>query len=138
MTYALLSLFAFLGLANALFLNWQYRRYLNFGKPMYCLMKEDCAAIIGSKYGTTMGLKNERFGIAYYLVIILYSHYLIGSGYSSHSVEIFIEIITFLATLFSLYLLVIQAFVLKKFCSWCLIAIALNFLIFWGVWTLLV
>ena len=97
---------------------------------MYCFMGEDCSRVIGSKYGATLGLKNEKIGIFYYLTIGIYALWNL-SFYQSlpATIDSFVLAISFVATLFSLYLLIVQAFILKNFCSWCLIAIFTNFLI---------
>lgn len=124
-----LFILSILGIVNAFFLNWQFNRYVNTGKKMYCLMGEDCSLVVGSKYGRHFGIKNELTGIAYYLSIVAY-------GVLSYFIQIpniltnFILVISTISVIFSFYLLFLQAFVLKKFCSWCLIAILINIVIF--------
>ncbi|MFI5240982.1 MAG: vitamin K epoxide reductase family protein [Microgenomates group bacterium] len=121
-----------LGIANAHYLHFQYLRYLKTGKKMYCLMGEDCASVVGSKYGKSFGVKNELIGITYYLMLMGYA--ILGQYITFTSpIILLVEIATIVATLFSFYLLILQAFVLKSFCSWCLIAILLNILIFFVV-----
>ena len=112
---------AVLGLLNAAYLYWQHRQVAR-GRTMFCLLGGDCEAIVESNYGRSFGVKNEIWGLAYYLLLIL-------APYLNFTLPItFIAVIS--ATLFSLYLFCLQAFVLKKFCSWCLIAIAVNLSIF--------
>jgi len=117
-----------LGILNAYFLNWQFNRYVKTGKKMYCLMGEDCSLVVGSKYGHHFGIKNELSGIAYYMAIITYSvvAYFINIPQLITNIAIGLSI---LSVLFSFYLFFLQAFVLKKFCSWCLIAILINVII---------
>lgn len=124
-----LFIFSILGIVNAIFLNLQFNRFTKTGKKMYCLMGEDCSLVVGSKYGRHFGIKNEITGIAYYLTIIAY-------GVTFYFISIpplvtnFVKIMTVFSVTFSFYLLFLQAFVLKRFCSWCLIAILINIVIF--------
>lgn len=127
MTVILIILSIF-GAINAYFLNWQYRRYMETGTKMFCFLGEDCSKVVGSKYGTHLGLKNEIFGIAYYLTVVAFSLATYYVKFPSY-VPILILVMGLAATLFSAYLLYLQAYVLKTFCSWCLIAIFINFLI---------
>ena len=124
-----LLLLSIVGIINALFLNWQYNRYLKTGTKMYCFLGENCSKVVGSEYGTHFGLKNEIIGITYYILIAAYG---VASQYLTIPILLttIILIIGIIATAFSIYLLYLQAYVLKTFCSWCLIAISVNFLIF--------
>lgn len=127
-------LLSILGFLNAFYLYYQHKREMTSGKKMFCLIGGDCGAVVGSKYGKTFGVKNEKIGMAYYLLlggyflISIFAPDLINSSELGISV---IKIITVIATLFSVYLLYVQTFILKTLCSWCLIAIAINILIFY-------
>lgn len=116
------------GFINAYFLHWQYLRFKRTKKPMFCLIGEDCAGVIDSRYGTTLGVKNEIMGMIYYGILFL--TLLLSANFDTILVNLAIFFATLVAALFSLYLLYVQAIVLKKLCSWCLIAIFLNTLIF--------
>ena len=97
---------------------------------MFCLIGGKCADVISSKYGTTFGIKNEIIGMAYYVFLSIYI--LIGilfPGFGQNFVLVVI-IVTIVAAIFSIYLLVVQTAILKTLCSWCLIAIAINLIIF--------
>ncbi|MCH7641423.1 hypothetical protein IID22_04475 [Patescibacteria group bacterium] len=118
------------GFANAYFLHWQYLRFKKTKKPMFCLIGEDCAGVIDSRYGATLGVKNEITGMFFYTAI---SVLLVLSLFFPPILPIasFIILLASLAAaVFSLYLLYVQAAVLKKLCSWCLISIFLNVIIF--------
>jgi len=84
---------------------------------MYCLLGGDCQAVVESKYGQTFGVKNELWGMLFYLAVL----FLTISGRTSY-----LPIIALAGAFFSLYLLFLQAIILKKYCSWCLIAILIN------------
>ena len=125
----IILLLSIIGFLNAFYLNWQHRREVKTGQKMYCLIGGDCGEVVGSKYGKTFGIKNELIGMVYYALLGAYT--LVGMFAQIANFEILVKIIAALAAIFSFYLLYIQTIVLKKFCSWCLIAIAINLLIFY-------
>lgn len=127
---AYITILSIIGFINAFFLHWQYKRFLKTKKPMFCLIGEDCTKVVSSSYGSTWGIKNEVLGMWYYAVILIL--FLVSNFVSSSFVllGILIFIITFIAAAFSLYLLYAQTIILKNLCSWCLIAITINILIF--------
>ena len=114
----LVSILALIGLANALYLYWQHTQVPK-GRKMFCVIGGDCQAVVESKYGKSFGVKNELWGSLYYLSLILF-----------HPYTLLLLSLSFIAALFSLYLLFLQAVVLKKYCSWCLLAIFINLAIF--------
>lgn len=126
MIILLLAIFGFL---NAFYLYWQHKREVQTGQKMFCLIGGDCGAVVGSKYGKTFGVKNEITGMVYYFLLGIYSLIAVLLPGFASNFEIFIKIAVSVALVFSLYLLFAQTILLKKFCSWCLIAIAINILI---------
>ena len=73
----------------------------------------------------------EFFGVGFYLFTLgLFVFFLLGTvtilGVSLASLLLFAVI---LASLVSLYLLFIQAVVLKNWCEWCILSAVVNFLI---------
>lgn len=125
MQLILLSL-AILGLLSAGFLRYQYTMQLRLGKKAFCLVGSDCFEVTSSKYGRTLGFKNEDVGITYYLLLIsLVTYYLIiPKGFEM--ISIFITGLSLLASGFSLYLLSAQVFAIKKYCFLCLLNIVIN------------
>lgn len=125
---------AILGFINAYYLHYQYKQYKIYGKKMFCLIGGKCEDVVSSQYGTTLGIKNELIGMTYYGLLIIYSlvGILLPDLVNSFAFGItIIKIITVIATIFSIYLLFAQTIVLKTLCSWCLIAIFINLLIFY-------
>lgn len=88
---------------------------------MTCPVGGHCQDVVFSKYGKTSGVKNEIWGILYYVAVIL---------------AVFLALkpvllgISILSALFTTYLIFVQFFILKNFCSWCLLASGINYLIF--------
>ena len=124
-------LLSILGFLNAFYLYYQHVREIKLGKKMFCLLGGDCGAVVGSKYGKTFGVKNEKLGMSYYLLLIIYILIIQFFPQIGGKFEMWVKLSMMIAAAFSLYLLFLQAVVLKKFCSWCLIAIFINLLIFY-------
>ena len=100
-------------------------------EPMICPMKFKCDDVIHSKYSKLFGLPLEYWGMLYYALIAL--SYLLFSFYE-YAVPIEMTIAVLIATaiafIVSIYLLYIQAFVLKQWCSWCIASAGFSVLIF--------
>lgn len=125
----LVLILAVLGFLNAYYLHYQYKQYVKSGKEMFCLFGGKCAEVISSRFGTTLGIKNEITGMIYYLLLSAYLLISMLIPKFGDDFALFAKIATIIATAFSVYLLFIQLVVLKQICSWCLIAIAINTLI---------
>lgn len=123
--YALIIV-AFLGLLNALILYWQHLKVKE--RPMVCLFGQDCSLVVESKWGSSLGVKNEVFGIGFYLLIIILSLWHIG-GSAFIKLNELIFFLSLIATLASTYLLIIQFTALRNYCSWCIFSAVFNYLI---------
>jgi len=121
---------ATVGLANAGQLYGQYVESLRSASPIVCVVGSGCQAVVMSLYGSTLGIKNELFGIFYYGMLVaiglcvLFLPKLLTKG-----LLWLVRIASVTAMLFSLYLLYIQVFILKTLCFRCLVAILLNVLL---------
>ena len=98
-------------------------------KKLVCPMRANCEVVIHSDYSKVLGVPVEILGMCYYAFIsISYGIYNIF-GLAAPLPEILFGI-SILAFLFSLYLISIQAFVIKQWCTWCLISAGLCTTIF--------
>lgn len=118
---------ALIGLADASYLLYKKLRK----EKLVCFFRDDCDEVSKSEYGYMFGIPNEAFGIGFYLfTLALFSLLQLGItiilGVSLLSLLLFAAI---LASLVSVYLLSIQAFILKKWCEWCTLSAAVNFFI---------
>lgn len=127
----LILLLSILGFLNAYYLHYQYKQYISSGKKMYCLIGGRCEEVVSSKYGTTLRVKNEIIGMAYYVLLAIDLSIKMLIPAFGNEIILVATIATILATIFSLYLLFVQTIILKTLCSWCLIAITINILIFY-------
>ena len=95
-----------------------------YDKPMYCIIGKDCDAVVRSEYGKTFGIENTVPGMLYYLMILLYAIILLINRnlFKWTIIYYFVVSSSIASVLFSLYLVYIQKFVLKKWCIYCIVS----------------
>lgn len=101
--------------------------------PVVCPMKGNCDAVVKSEYSKFFHIPVEYLGIAYYL-LIFFSYlflFVIPSFNQQHPLFTFSVLsLSLVAFLFSIYLTFIQAFLIRQFCTWCLLSAFLCVTIF--------
>ena len=95
-----------------------------YNKHMYCIIGKDCDAVVYSKYGKTFGIENTIPGMLYYVLIFIYGIAIISNRNIFKDNTIYYSIVgaSIASVLFSVYLAGVQAFVLKKWCEYCIIS----------------
>ena len=93
-----------------------------YDKHLYCPIGQDCDAVVKSKYGKTFGIENTIPGMLYYVVIFAYGILLNRNVFIALPVYYFIVGISVASVLFSLYLVYVQKFILKKWCIYCIVS----------------
>ena len=100
-------------------------------QPLICPIHGSCDTVTGSDYSKLFGIPIELLGMAYYTVVVLFHGAVIANaGEYTGAVAGIALGLSGCAFLFSLYLVWIQAFVLKHWCTWCLCSAFLCALIF--------
>lgn len=100
-------------------------------RTLVCPTGSDCNAVIFSQYSRFLGVPLEQAGTFYYLAVLLFYVFSAGwPGAASPGVVAGALVLTSAAWLFSLYLTAIQAFVLKQWCTWCLLSMVFSSIIF--------
>lgn len=102
-----------------------------YDKPMYCIIGQDCDAVVKSKYGKTFGIENTVPGMLYYAIILVYTSGLLTNQNIFKGEVIYYSIvgISVASVLFSLYLTYVQKFILKKWCEYCIVSTIASILI---------
>lgn len=99
--------------------------------PLVCPLNGKCENVIHSKFSKLFGIPLEILGMAYYGLISVF--YLLYS-FSPQTLPVYASYIimgiTVTAFLFSIYLTLLQAVVIKSWCTWCLFSAGLCTLIF--------
>lgn len=95
------------------------------GKPVACWFFPDewCVKVQQSSYSKTAGIPNPVLGFGMYLALLALTWLYLGGNVPF----VWIQTIIAIGAAFSLYFTYIQAFVLRAFCTWCVLS-ALNFL----------
>lgn len=100
-----------------------------YDKPMYCPIGKDCDSVVKSKYGKTFGVENTIPGMIYYVLIFAYGFLLNRNIFKGHIIYYFVVSASVGSVLFSVYLTAVQAFVLKKWCEYCIVSTIASILI---------
>lgn len=113
---------AIIGIMDTLYLIYHKIK----GTDVACLFfpKEWCYKVQHSPQSKTFGVPNSYLGFIMYVLILLMTYMFAGGVLAFWPIQ---AIITF-GFLFSMYFLYIQAFVLRAFCTWCVIS-AINFIV---------
>lgn len=98
-----------------------------FKKHLSCPVGSNCDVVVKSKYSRFLGIPLEYIGMFYYSVVALSYASLIFFPHLGTGVLLpLILMLTAAAFLFSLYLIFVQAFLLKQWCIWCLLSATLS------------
>ncbi len=111
-----------IGIINTLYLS-----YHSLTKtPVRCLFfpPEWCEKVQYSKYSRTLGVPNSMAGLTIYSAIFILT-LLYSAGMVSFTP---IAVLVIIGLIFSMYFTFIQAFVLKAFCTWCVVS-AIDFIL---------
>jgi uncharacterized membrane protein len=116
----LIYVFSSIGIADTLYLIYHKLK----GTEVYCFLfpKRWCKKVQHSKQSKTFGIPNSYLGFAMYVMLIVLM-LLAAQGTVPYW---WIRGIIFIGFGFSTYFLYVQAFVLKAFCTWCVVS-AINF-----------
>ena len=95
-----------------------------YDKPLYCPVGGDCDAVVKSKYGKTFGIENTVPGMLYYVLIFVYGIVVFINRNLFKGDIIYYSLVSASigSVLFSVYLTGVQAFVLKKWCDYCIVS----------------
>lgn len=101
------------------------------GRQMYCVIGEGCDAVVKSKYGRTFGIENTVPGMVYYAIVFAYGLAILLNRniFKGDIVYYFIVSASIASVSFSLYLTAVQAFVLRKWCEYCIVSSIASLLI---------
>ena len=102
--------------------------------PLVCMVGFDCHTVVHSDYSRFFGMPVEIFGMIYYALISLSYLLFILVPNIPNNMQIdlggILALISLTAFLFSVYLILVQIFILKKGCSWCIVSALISALIF--------
>ena len=117
----------FLGLADSLFLTFNHYRL--GGTP--CTITSGCELVTTSAYSTIAGLPIALLGAGYYFtVLILAVLATFYAGQITKKAQLGLAYLTLTASLVSICLILVQAFILNAWCAYCLLSAFSTFTLF--------
>lgn len=111
-----------IGILNTLYLSYHVIK----GTSVYCLGFPDewCKKVQYSPYSKTFGIPNPFLGLGMLLAIMVFSYLYFFSNGSILPIRFLVSF----GFLFSLYFSYLQSFVIKAYCTWCIVS-ALVFIV---------
>ena len=101
------------------------------GSLLVCPIKFDCNTVINSDYSKFFGIPVETLGMAYYgFIFFSYLSFIFLSNTLPNFLVGFMSLLSLIAFLFSIYLICVQIFILRKGCSWCIVSAIVSACIF--------
>ncbi len=109
--------------------------------PLVCMVGFDCHGVVHSDYSRFLGIRVEILGMFYYaFTAVFYLLLVITNSLVSELPEPLVFLLlpigtlfiylSLVAFLFSVYLIAVQTFIIKKACSWCIVSAFISALIF--------
>ena len=117
---AVFYIFSSLGLIDTVYLS--YHAIKKTDVACWFFPKEWCRKVQYSEYSKTFGIPNSYLGLMMYAGILVLTTYTVIGILPAWIVKTVVA----LGFLFSMYFTFIQAFVLRAFCTWCVVS-AVNF-----------
>lgn len=116
---------------GGLLLTLYIRRKKQKQETMVCPFDSDCDAVIYSEYSKFFGIPIEILGLFYYgTIAAAYALFLAFPELAPSSLVFTVLTTTVAALLFSFYLIFLQAFAIKQWCTWCLASAGICVIIF--------
>lgn len=113
--YALAALVSLIGLADAIYLTIEHLS----GRSVRCTIVSGCSEVLSSEYATVRGVPLAMLGAAAYFTVFSLA---VLAAYSYRWAAKLLTVVVGLMFLTTLWLLYLQAFVIKHFCQFCLLS----------------
>lgn len=126
--YTIIIFLSFGGFLIALYIRHHKK---NVKEALICPLKANCDIVIHSNYSEFLGIPVEVLGMLYYGFIALgYGLFMVFPEIATDSSIFLVHFASISAFVFSIYLILVQAFALKNWCTWCLISAVISASIF--------
>lgn len=114
------------GIITSSYLVWQH--YHRQQQPLVCPLNHDCSIVTESKWSHVFYVRNEVLGLLFYIGMLVAG--ILLSVDATFPPSWWIRLATGLGVLFSVFLIYIQAKMIKDYCFYCLISALLTALLF--------
>ena len=103
------------------------RKTKKHGKILVCPVGAECDAVVHSDYSKFLGFPVEILGALYYaFVALVYIAILVVPSLAIQELFYLLFAVSGLAFIFSAYLIFVQVFVIRAWCTWCLASAGLS------------
>lgn len=120
--YALIALVSLVGLGDAIYLTVEHLS----GRSVRCTIVSGCSEVLSSEYATVRGVPLAMIGAAAYFSVFSLA---VLAAYSYKWAAKLLTVVVGLMFLTTLWLLYLQAFVIKHFCQFCLLSALVTFVL---------
>ena len=124
---ASLVVLALVGAIDSIYLAWHHIKE----KPLVCPLNHTCSVVTESKWGRIFYVRNEYIGTAYYVFVMVSG--ILMYFYTIPLLKIILLISSGGALLFSIFLVLVQKYIIKSYCFYCLISAFVSLLIFLNI-----
>jgi uncharacterized membrane protein len=120
--YALTALVSLVGLADAIYLTIEHLS----GRSVRCTIVSGCSEVLSSEYASVRGIPLAMIGAAAYFTVFSLA---VLAAYSYRWAAKSLTVIVGLMFITTLWLLYLQALVIKHFCQFCLLSALVTFIL---------
>lgn len=113
--YAVAAILSLLGLADALYLTIEHVT----GQSVRCTIISGCSEVLSSSYAEVSGVPLAMIGAAAYFSVFSLA---ILAAFGYHIAGTLLKLLVVMMFLVSLWLIYLQAFVIRQFCQYCLLS----------------
>lgn len=117
-------LLSFIGLLDSSYLSAKHFA----GGPVECNFFSGCETVLNSKYSTIFGIPVALLGAAYYFTILFLSIYFLLEKKTEYIK--FLAFFTIVGFFASMYFVILQLFILKAICEYCMLSATGSTLLF--------
>ncbi|MEP6743038.1 MAG: vitamin K epoxide reductase family protein [bacterium] len=122
MLYAFAALVSLVGLADAIYLTVEHLS----GRSVRCTIVSGCSEVLSSSYASVGGVPLAMIGAAAYFTVFSLA---VLAAYGYKSAAKLLTAVVGLMFVTTLWLLYLQAFVIKHFCQFCLLSALVTFVL---------
>jgi len=119
---------AIMGMLNSGYLVWAHRQ--DNKKALVCPLDHDCSVVTESKWSHIFYFRNDTLGFLFFIATFVAIITMLLLPLQVPLLSLLILIAASGAFLFTLFLLYLQAFVIKDYCFYCLISATITILLF--------
>lgn len=99
-------------------------------QQLVCPLHSDCHAVLESQWNKFLGVKNEYWGLLYYLSLLLVVWLSIFFLSLAGNLKLILLLLTGFGVIYSGYLTVIQIVKIKEYCFYCLMSAGISVFLF--------